>query len=403
MKKAPVLKLFSLVAFAAAGAFAVFSSKKAVSGNAVVPGSALDDPTYSGSIIVEKNAGDARWDGCNLTSYLFVDENTHTWGPVVQNTNSQYQVYSWEGLSFEPTKIILLRVPTNWSSDWENPWWSGDGGIYARTGNVTLQSNRVVWMAGNASETEHWGTYDVKAVVKGYDKDSGGSEVLDYQLPSIKINGNGVLEAYGEVALPANTYFKILKADSFWCNSYSAHSSVASNFETVEGGNENIHNTAGGTYEFFFAYNDATLYITDPIRAAADEWAQSFIAGNCSASMTGWSTFAGTYASMPDGSKALFVAEAHIAHDAEATTFIASAVQRYDYVIERYGTNPYNDFMGRVTAGKVTPGPASSSNVISNNNVDSNNLIVIVSIVSLISASTLVGLIVIKRRRGIAK
>ena len=34
---------------------------------------------------------------------------------------------------------------------------------------------------------------------------------------------------------------------------------------------------------------------------------------------------------------------------------------------------------------------------------DSNNLIVIVSIVSLISASTLVGLIVIKRRRGIAK
>lgn len=47
--------------------------------------------------------------------------------------------------------------------------------------------------------------------------------------------------------------------------------------------------------------------------------------------------------------------------------------------------------------GEIAP----SQYVVSS--TDSNNLIVIVSIVSLISASTLVGLIVIKRRRGIAK
>ena len=400
MKKSAILKLFSLVAFAAAGVFAVGAAKSSRKAEPVK----ADPVTYSGSIIVEKAEGDARWDGCYLASYLFDDNSHNTWGPKIANTNSKYQVYSWSGLSFEPTKIILLRVPSNWDSDWQDPWWSGEGGIYERTGNVTLSSTDVVWINGSATESSGWTAYSTSAVVMGYDKDDGGSQILNAPLSEIKINSNDVLECYGEVTLAANTYFKVVKGGVIWSNSYTAHSSVASNFSLVEGGNENIHNTAAGTYEFYFKYNDAQLYITDPVLAAADDWAQNFLGANCTATKANWTARGTEFAALNSGAKTLLAGQAHIDYKSEATTLIEQAVQRYDYVIELYGIEgegSFADFMGRVEAGKVVP--KSAAPAISYNTPSSNNLIVIVSIVSLISASTLVGLIVIKRRRGIAK
>ena len=143
MKKSKILKLFSLAAFAMAGAFALASAKGSEKAE-------VKADVYSGSVIIQKNDNDAKWDGCYLASYMFDDNSHSTWGPKVANTSAKYQVYEWSGLSFSPTKIIMLRVPSNWDTSWENPWWDGEGGIYARTGNVTLSTTDVIWMAGNA-------------------------------------------------------------------------------------------------------------------------------------------------------------------------------------------------------------------------------------------------------------
>ena len=398
MKKSAILKLFSLVAFAAAGLLAIanFNSHKNTE-------SVSADTTYSGSVIIEKSDTDARWDGCYLASYLF-DSSHSAWGPKVANTNSHYQKYSWSGLSFDPTTIIMLRVPSNWDSSWGNPWWDGEGGIYARTGNVQLSKANCIWMKGDSKEgDEHskWGTYNATASIKGFDKAEGGSQILDVALPTLKINGNDVLEVFGEVTLAADTYFKVVKGGAIWCNSFSTHSSIASNFELVEEGTDhNIHCKAAGTYEFYFAYNDAQLYITDPVLAAADEWAQYFLANSgCDSTgenlPSGWNDCATEYAKLSGGAKDLVYGTTAKADG----SFIEQAVARYDHAVACHSSltrfivnsssqiRPVNEFV--------------VYNFVPNTN--SNNLIVIVSIVALISASTLVCLIVIKRRRGIAK
>lgn len=391
MKKYRLLKLFSALALLGGGAFALSQVKKEA--ESVVADS------YSGSTIIQKNDTDAKWDGCYLAGYLF-DDSHSVWGPKVANTSNKYQTYSWSGLSFNPTKIIMLRVPSNWESTWDNPWWSGDGGIYARTGNVTLNSTDVIWMAGNATEGSNWGTYQVDAAVKGGASDSWSVATVDTKLTSVKVSASNALEVYGSVTLPADTYFKVVKEDKDWYGGYTADSSIQSNLSG--GGANNIHNTAAATYDFYFDYDGHSIYITDPVLAAADEWAQSFLGENCTATKSGWSSSATSYAALSSGAKSLLSGQEHIDHKDSASSFVEQAVQRYDYVIERFGTNPYNDFMGRVTAGKVTPGPQGirGSYELAQ---ESSNLVVIVAIISVISVSTLAALIVIKKRRAVNK
>ena len=390
MKKSSILKLFSLAAFAMAGAFAVANAKGGKKAESVSA-----DPTYSGSVIIQKNDDNAKWDGCSLVSWCF-DSNSHeTWGPKIANTANKYQEYSWE-LSFEPTTIIILRVQSGWQ---QSDGWSK---IYARTGNVTLSSTDVIWMYGDAVEGGGWGTYQLDAVVKGYDKDDKGSEVVSTPLDGVKVSDDGSkVEAFGSVSLPANTYFKVLKEGTVWCGSYDGPDVVKANLSG--GGSSNIHNTEAATYEFFFDYDGLSSWITDPVLAEADQWAHEFLSVNCQATLGHWSTMGARFiGSLSGDAQALLAGEDHVAHTVEVTGNIKQAVQRYDYVIERYGTSTYSDFMGRVEAGKVTPKPASALDV-SYNNGNSTNLIIIVSIVSLISASTLVGLIVLKKRKAVNK
>lgn len=389
MKKFSLLKLFSITAFAMAGALAVANAKGSKKAESVKA------DTYSGSVIIQKNDNDAKWDGCSMVAYFFDNDSHNGWGSKVANTSNKYQVYTWD-LSFDPTSIIVLRVDKDWSES--DPWhW------FSRTGNVTLATTDVIWMNGDSQEGDSgskWGTYTVDAVIKGGASDTWSSPTVDQKLSNYKINGSGNLEAYGSVSLPANTYFKAVKTGSTWIGAYTAHTSIQSNLENSEAGN--IHNTAAASYEFYFDYDAETLYITDPIRAAADEWAQEFLSVNCVATMAQWSVQGARFGAMDSGAKALFVAEPHIDHKAEATSYIAQAVQRYDYVIQRYGTGTYTDFMGRIDAGKISAGSLSYLDANYTNN-NPTNLIVIVSIVSLISASTLVGLIVIKKRKSISK
>ena len=388
MKKSKILKLFSLAAFAMAGAFALASAKGSEKAE-------VKADVYSGSVIIQKNDNDAKWDGCSLVAYFF-DNNSHNgWGSKVANTSNKYQVYSWD-LSFNPTSIIVLRVDNGWSDS--NPW-----SCYSRTGNVTLSSTDVIWMTGNATEGgegSNWGTYQVDAVVKGGASDSWSVATVDTKLSNYKINGAGNLEAYGSVSLPAGTYFKVVKTGSEWIGAYTAHSSIQGNLSG--GGESNIHNTSAATYDFYFDYDAKTIYITDPVLAEADEWAQEFLSVNCQATMAQWSVQGARFNAMSSGAKSLLANEAHIAHDATPGSYVESAVQRYDYVIELYGTAKYSDFMGRVAAGKISSGTLAGVEMTISNS-DSSNLVVIVSVVALISASSLVGLIVIKKRRSIAK
>ena len=391
MKKTKFFIALSSFAMAAAGFAALGSSAKKAD-----PVKAGD--SYTGSIIIQKNDNDMRYTGSKLVAYFF-DDNSHTgWGTAVNNTDTRYQEYSWS-LDFNPTTIIVLRVDgANWSSS--NPW----SNVWCRTGNQTLSGFDVLYMNGNATEGGNWGTYSVDAVVKGGASDDWTVQTINTTLNHVKISGKDSLEVYGDVSLPANSYFKVVKTNSEWCGAYTADASIASNLSNSESGN--IHNVAAADYEFYFDYDYKTTYITDPVLAAADEWAQTFLGANCTATKSGWTSAASDYAGLDTAVKNKIKTQAHIDHKASAEGYVAQAVQRYDYVLELYGVydaseNPdgYTDFLQRANS-YVTPGRLQSSGVFANLNQDSSAIVPIIVVVSLVSVSTLGSLLIIKRKRA---
>ena len=347
---------------------------------------------YSGSIVIQKDDNDMKWDGCNLVAYLFNSGNS-TWGPIVQNTSNDYQEYSWTDLSFNPTTAILLRVPTNWSSSWDNPWWDGSGGIYCRTGNITISNSSVVWIKGNATESSNWGTFEPDAVVKGGASDNWSVATVSTALSTVKVNSSNHLEVYGAVSLPANTYFKVLKETNTWCGTYSAHSSIQSNLSG--GGNSNIHNTKAATYEFYFDWVSLSTYITDPVEAAADEWAQYFLAHvGCDSNgvnlPTGWSTCATEYGKLSgDVKNRIYGAEAK-----ESGTFVEQAVARYDKAISSHPS-----LTKFIVNSSDTP-RATNNVVITTKSKENNIAFVVVTAVAIAALSTGAYLLLRKKKHN---
>ena len=404
MKKSAILKLFSLVTFAAAGVFAIANSSSSQKAEAVKADSTVDYGN-SGLVYLELNTGDWKYTGSKIALYMFNDSvSKNAWGDfVTPDGTSRYIEYPYS-LDFTPQGCIAFRFDPGvetcgqWCFDNDR----SNSAVWSTTNDITFKK---VIALGQYYEKSKWTTsssHDLLTEVKGGATDDWKVATVDVQLTHTKITNGNTLEVYGEVELPAGTYFKVVKGGSVWCDNYNAEDAIKSNF--TGGSGSNIHNTAAGTYEFYFAYEGASLWIADPITAAADEWAQNFLGANCIATKSNWAAQGVAFGNLGAKSQALLAGQAHIDHNTEATSYIAQAVQRYDYIIELYGitgTGSFSDFMGRVEAGKVVP--KSAAPFVSYNTPDSNNLIVIVSIVSLISASTLVGLIVIKRRRGIAK
>ena len=349
----------------------------------------VDAATYTGSIIIKKD-DDTLKSRTKLVGYLFNDQ-TNAWGEAVTNNANTYQEYSWS-VSFQPTTIIILNVENNWASTWDNPWWSPK----CRTGNVTLSSSDVIWMKNNASESANWGSYSLESYVKGGSSDNWSTPTVNTKLSNIKTDGSKI-EVYGEVNLPANTYFKTVKTGvnpQEWIGNYSCHDSIKSNLSTSASGN--IHNTNAATYEFYFNFDGNTTYITDPVQASADEWAQDFLSGGCTSTMTNWSTHATEYGKLSAASKALFTAVASGGN--ENGTYIEQAVARYDLVEVRYGKTAYTEFMGREAAGKLTPKAA--NNIIFNYGEGNYSLpLVIVIGAILIAGAATGGYFMIRRRR----
>ncbi len=400
MKKSSILKLFSLVTFAVAGAFAIANadgSKKAESVKA--------DTTVtignSGTIMLQLNTAEWQSSGSKIGLYMFNNSiSKSAWGGLVTPSgSSRFVEYSYT-LDFTPAQCIAFRFSPGVEvmGDWcfENN--RGNDDIWSTTNDTDF--NNVVWL-GNYYPNSKWtesGAYDLTAVVKGGATDNWSVATVDTRLTNVKVNGSDNLEVYGSVTLPAGTYFKVVKGSDTWCGAYSAHSTIQSNLSG--GGSANIHNTAAATYEFYFDYDGESVYITDPVYAAADEWAQYFLAHvGCDANgvnePTGWSVCATEYGKLSGDAKDLVYG----ATPKTDGSFIEQAVARYDHAVSCHPS--LTKFI--VNSSSTPRAVVSNLDYRTVSTTDSSNLIIIVSIVSLISASTLVGLIVIKRRRGIAK
>ena len=416
MKKFKLFKILSTFAIAAAGAVAVGVGTKAPKVEAAEADIDVNIGN-SGKIFLQLNTNEWKSSGSKIGLYMFNnDEGKNAWGNLVTPSGtSRFVEYSYN-LDFTPKGCIAFRLDPGVQSIgtwcWENN--RGNTAIWSTTNDIDF--NNVVWL-GNYYSGSKWtesGSYNIDAVVKGGSSDSWQTATVNTRLTDVKVNSSDNLEVYGDVTLPANTYFKIVKGGSTWCGSYSAHSSISSNLSNS--GSGNIHNVAAATYEFYFDYDGETTYITDPIKAAADEWSQTFMTGGCTTATTGtkakWGTHASSFAALVTkyGSSftALFTSEPHVDHKDTASGYIGEAMQRYDYVLELYGVNDantdelgYQDFIGRVAANKVTPNLYSGLTLNLFGNNDDNGLVVLIVVISIVSVSALAGLLFARKRKHI--
>lgn len=110
-----------------------------------------------------------------------------------------------------------------------------------------------------------------------------------------------------------------------------------------------------------------------------------------------WDDFEYEYTyELSDEAKAILLA---IPHEADPTKVlgnaVSSAIQRYDFVITLYGTEDYEDFIGRVDEYKLT----AKTSVLSSWSNGNNAKVIVVVTLGAIAAATVVGVFLLSKKR----
>ncbi len=328
------------------------------------------------------------WEGDNAKfGFYFFDDNNHSaFSDLAASVPLQDHIYiaSYE-LDFTPTNMIGIRL----NSSCTTPSW---GDKWNQTQNLAFYQYGVIGVTGS-----DYGWSDTLATVKI----TRSSEEIEVILDNYKRNSEGKSEHY-------NDYIDLQEDDEFVINynSTSYHNwdclpIFDDNFSYDETTSK-IKVEIAGTYSFYFkAYETEEVhhdvFISKPEVAFADAWAQAFLEGGCETTKDNWSTYESDFNDLPHSAKTFLLNVEHEPNpEVVFENYFDQAIQRYDYVISLYGTSTYNDYIGRVNAGKITLN-ALNPLVDAFSNFDSSQIvsIVIFSVASL----SIIGVCFLRRRK----
>ena len=308
----------------------------------------------------------------------YYNDTVSGWSDFAVKAEGKDHIYlaSYE-MDFTPTHMIGVRL----SKDATTPNWDDKK---EQTADLGFHGAGVIGVYGL---TEGYGSWSSSlAVVNGLEE--------EVTLDLYKRNISGHSEHYNEgVALKAGEEFTIA-FDGHYYTDFAVHDTIDGAF-ALNG--DKIHVNVAGTYAFYFDADENTrsLYITDPVLASADEWAQAFLNGGCAVTKSSWSSHEAAFKALSEDAQDTLSAVTHEADpEAEVEGFIAKAIQRYDYVLTLYGKDTYKDFMGRVNAGKLV---LSAHNVSSFSGSTGPTAVIVA--LSLVAAVTIAGTIVIAKKR----
>ncbi len=343
---------------------------------------------------------DSVWtDTTTQIGLYFYNSETNAFGTLQTPKGGQYLDYTYS-LDFVPTYCIPMRV-VKATSNWGSNIWDSDD-LYSRTEGLSIDEETFIYLGEHYTDSKwtNCSSYSPTGHIYGGEYQNWTETTISQSFNSnYKVTSSGQLEVYGSATLDSCS-FKC-EFDNTWSQTWSCHSSLSSALGGASGSG-NLDLATAGTYMIYYNVSSTNVYVTTAVLAEADEWAQVFSAGMVcdgqgNITTDSWSTLATDYENNVSAeAKALFVAEAHVEHDAETSTYLAAAVQRYDYIIEKYGTSTYNDFMGRIAAGKISA--ANNSMLSNNNNINYVPVIIIVSSIALVSV--LGAALMIKRRKS---
>ena len=163
----------------------------------------------------------------------------------------------------------------------------------------------------------------------------------------------------------------------------------------------------GGAYDIYVNCITGRVWMQSDAATDAAIWADEFLADGCETENTGtkakWGDFEASYNGLTEGAKDLLRNEEHVEHDALVTGSIKLAIQRYDYVLQRYKVNNanndqygYKDFIGRV-GSKITLSPAKIG--IAEELLGENNSVTVITLVVLTAVAASGLFLLLKKRK----
>lgn len=353
----------------------------------------------SGSIYLQLNTNEWKMSGQKIVLYMW-NSSSNAWGGFVSpNGSSRFVEYSYN-LSFTPTgcKVFRLNPDVQTAGSWIEDNYHSNSAVWGYTEDLSF--NHVLWLGeyngGDYNKRTNAGSYSLNAVVKGGASDSWSQATVDASLTNAKINDSDNIEVYGEVNLPVNTYFKVVKEGNNWCGIYSSAESI-SNYLTG-GGESNIRNKLAGKYMIYFDYDATSSYIESPIISSADTWSTSFLSGvgcdaNGSSLPTGWSTVAGAYSNLADDVKDFIYG---INADENGISNTQKAVARYDYAVAHHSSLT-RFIVNRSGTERPVARIVSAPQTISS--ITSTSATAVVVAVTVISLTTIGGYIYLRKRK----
>ena len=349
-----------------------------------------------------KHSGEAGEIGQHLSIYYWNSvSGQNAWGSYATTAHGEMLAYVEYNLPFMPTgmKAVLYDARIS-EEDWAaNPWRSGEGvwGYWSGTQDLDFVADANIIIAGGSTADDNYASlssvvgyayYEGKCEESGWDWKQLGH--LDF----VKMNKQMHVEYY--------TILQITHYEEFLVGVYGTvygfdRLTISKYLDSSEwisvGDNKNIKYDVDKSIQIavYFDRNAGTIYFNDPAHAEADEFAQFLLGEDCTETKTNWIFVSMIYEQfVSDEAKAILLETEHVDHkvDTSGEAYFIQAMQRYDYVLERYGTASYPDFIGRVAENKVVPG---SLNIIESTDIENNSaLFIIIISASAISAACLI-------------
>ena len=361
-------------------------SEAAVTSNMTIYAKYTTSSSFDGTVNIDLRSSGWLGGAGKYAVYFWNDKYTtdvNGWSSFVSGVAStEHLVTANYSLNFEPTKMIVVKYNNSATKvGWEN---KAD-----QTVNIDKTDMVVV---RNTKDDKNYQVYT--GYVKVLGGPSGGSWSEITTLNHVKSNGSHNVEYYSDiVTLTAGNSFKIVDVDGVYYGNYDAHSSIKANFSG--GGENDINVITGGTYAFYFDSINHSVYITTIALAAADEWAQYFLANvGCDetgvALPTGWNACATEYSKLSGDAKNIIYG----ATAKEDGSYVEQAVARYDHAVKAHSS--LTKFI--VNSSDVVRASAPTA-VVTTINKNDKAVVIAVIVTSTIALSFACGYFILRKKR----
>lgn len=276
---------------------------------------------------------------CHIAAYLYDGDSHNTWTNYA-TVDGDTKVTLTYTASWTPTKISLMRYDNAYSqASWENDRW--DSSVWNQAKDMNYAS---AFYGGGGN----WMLSCVPTL--NGQTTSGGSWGDLVSLDQIKLNPSNHWEFYSNsVSFGQNIRFK-----SKWDNSWSGKFTTSEYVSGFSGDQSNDITCANaGTYAVFYDTETQSIAINDQNHAAADDYAQKFLTATSVCDGNGainnitseiWTAQKTAYTNLANDTIRGYVngATANVSGND-----LGKMAARYDYIVGKYGTSVFEDFMGR--------------------------------------------------------